>query len=281
MADRIAFAELHCHTNFSFLDGASAPDELVERAVALGLTGLAVTDHQGLYGVVRFATAAAEAGIHPVIGVEIELVDAAAPDPGGLVVPARRASRRRGRSVPGTFGSPGPLDGATLDVPTDGRPARPRPARTRLPGHRATVKEDLRGVGTAVRGPHLVLLARDATGYRSLCRLVSRANMAGTKGVPRFSQALLAEHAEGLVALSGCRGSWPATAKAPGRSRSGTPGSSAVARVSAGQGGVVATVGRSPRRASSSSSSTTWPWTTTGSWRRRRDWPRSLACRSS
>ena len=48
MVDRIAFAELHCHTNFSFLDGASAPDELVERAVALGLSGLAVTDHQGL-----------------------------------------------------------------------------------------------------------------------------------------------------------------------------------------------------------------------------------------
>ncbi|HEX7473426.1 MAG TPA: PHP domain-containing protein, partial [Candidatus Limnocylindrales bacterium] len=201
MVDRIAFAELHCHTNFSFLDGASTPDELVERAAALGLTGLAVTDHQGLYGVVRFATAAAEAGIHPVIGVEIELVDAAAPDPGGLVVPARRPARRRGRGDGGSFDGPETTPG----VPADGRPARPRPTRMRLPGHRATVKEDLRGVGAGVRGPHLVLLARDAAGYRSLCRLVSRANMAGTKGVPRFSQALLADHAEGLVALSGCR----------------------------------------------------------------------------
>ena len=45
MVDRIAFAELHCHTNFSFLDGASPPDELVERAAALGLSGLAITDH--------------------------------------------------------------------------------------------------------------------------------------------------------------------------------------------------------------------------------------------
>jgi error-prone DNA polymerase len=43
------------------------------------------------------------------------------------------------------------------------------------------------------------------TGYRSLCRLVSRANLAGTKSMPRFTQALLANHAEGLVALSGCR----------------------------------------------------------------------------
>ena len=84
-------------------------------------------------------------------------------------------------------------------------PRRPRPTRARLPGHREPVKEDLRGIGERVRGPHLVLLARSQVGWRSLCRLVSRANMAGTKAVPRFSQALLAEHTEGLVALSGCR----------------------------------------------------------------------------
>ena len=53
-----SFAELHCHSHFSFLDGASAPDDLVARAVELGLTGLAITDHQGLYGAVRFSTAA-------------------------------------------------------------------------------------------------------------------------------------------------------------------------------------------------------------------------------
>ena len=88
---------------------------------------------------------------------------------------------------------------------TEGLPVRPRPTRARLPGHRATVKEDLRGIGERVRGPHLVLLARSQVGWRSLCRLVSHANMAGTKGVPRFSHALLAEHTEGLVALSGCR----------------------------------------------------------------------------
>ncbi len=87
----------------------------------------------------------------------------------------------------------------------DGLPRRPRPERPRLPGHREPVKEDLRGVGERARGPHLVLLARSAIGWRSLCRLVSHANLAGTKGMPRFSQALLADHVEGLVALSGCR----------------------------------------------------------------------------
>ena len=90
----VAYAELHCHTNFSFLDGASAPDELVGRAVELGLSGLAVTDHNGLYGVVRFATAAQEAGIRPVIGIEIELLDAAVADPTGVAVPGRRPRPR-------------------------------------------------------------------------------------------------------------------------------------------------------------------------------------------
>ncbi len=96
----MAYAELHCHTNFSFLDGASAADELVERALAIGLSGLAVTDHNGLYGVVRFAATAREAGLQPVLGVEIELLDPFVPDPGRTVVPARRPSRRpSGRSA--------------------------------------------------------------------------------------------------------------------------------------------------------------------------------------
>src|SRR5690349_20885917 len=58
-ATRVPFAELHCHSNFSFLDGASHPEELVEAAAALGLDALALTDHDGMYGVVRFAEAAA------------------------------------------------------------------------------------------------------------------------------------------------------------------------------------------------------------------------------
>ncbi len=191
------YAELHCHTNFSFLDGASAADELADRAAELGLTGLAVTDHQGLYGVVRATEAIREVGLRPVIGLEVELLDAAVADPAGVVVPARRRWRR---------GSPRswPRDPIPPEA-IEGLPARPRPSRARLPGHREAVKEDLRGIGDAARGPHLVLLARDGTGYRSLCRLVSRANLAGTKGRPRFDQALLADHAEGLVALSGCR----------------------------------------------------------------------------
>jgi len=89
----LPYAELHCHTHFSFLDGASAPDDLAERAAELGLAGLAVTDHNGLYGAIRFTSAAEAAGVHPVIGIEVELLDAAAPDPFGIAVPGRRAWR--------------------------------------------------------------------------------------------------------------------------------------------------------------------------------------------
>jgi DNA polymerase III alpha subunit len=207
-----AYAELHCHTNFSFLDGASAPDELAERAAELGLVGLGITDHQGLYGVVRATAAYEEAGLRPVLGVEVELRDALVPDPDGLVVPARRPGRRRGGAGPARGrgdardGRNDAGDGLGLGASVrEGEPNRPRPVRTRLPGHREPVKEDVRGIGRPQRGPHLVLLARDATGYRSLCRLVSRANLAGTKAMPRVDQALLAAHSEGLIALSGCR----------------------------------------------------------------------------
>src|SRR5437588_1846081 len=68
---RVPYAELHCHSNFSFLDGASHPEELVEEAVRLGLEALAITDHDGMYGSVRFAEAAREFGLRTVFGSEL------------------------------------------------------------------------------------------------------------------------------------------------------------------------------------------------------------------
>ena len=88
------YAELHAHSAFSFLDGASTPEELVEEAARLGLRGVALTDHDGLYGVVRFAEAAGELGMRTVFGAELSLGDTPrtqAPDPPGphLLVLAR------------------------------------------------------------------------------------------------------------------------------------------------------------------------------------------------
>jgi error-prone DNA polymerase len=69
----VAYAELHCHSNFSFLDGASHPEELAEEAARIGLEALALTDHDGLYGVVRFAEAARVVGLPTIFGAEITL----------------------------------------------------------------------------------------------------------------------------------------------------------------------------------------------------------------
>ncbi len=95
MGEGALYAELHCHSNFSFLDGASHPEELVAEAVQLGLTALAITDHNGLYGVVRFAEAASSAGLPTVFGAEVTMgltrPQAGVADPEGthLVVLAR------------------------------------------------------------------------------------------------------------------------------------------------------------------------------------------------
>src|SRR3954471_23707188 len=70
------YAELHCKTNFSFLEGASHADELVARAAELGYAALAVTDRQSLAGVVRAHIAAKETGLKLIIGAEIHPTDA-------------------------------------------------------------------------------------------------------------------------------------------------------------------------------------------------------------
>ncbi len=69
----VPYAELHCHSNFSFLDGVSHPEQLAEEAARLELEALAVTDHDGLYGVVRFAEAAKAVGLPTVFGAELTL----------------------------------------------------------------------------------------------------------------------------------------------------------------------------------------------------------------
>jgi len=67
------YVELHAHSAFSFLDGASAPEEMAERAAALGHTALALTDHDGLCGSLAFAHAARDAGVRPITGAELTL----------------------------------------------------------------------------------------------------------------------------------------------------------------------------------------------------------------
>jgi error-prone DNA polymerase len=69
------YIELHCHSAFSFLDGASLPEQLILQAQELGYPALALTDHNGLYGSMVFAQAAKHLGMQAITGAEITLLD--------------------------------------------------------------------------------------------------------------------------------------------------------------------------------------------------------------
>ncbi|MGE0507627.1 MAG: error-prone DNA polymerase [Acidimicrobiia bacterium] len=180
------YAELHCHSNFSFLDGASHPEELAEEAARLGLEALALTDHDGLYGVVRFAEAARAVGLPTVFGAEITLARGGGHDE--RVVKQERATERQ-------------VDGSAAARRRDGwlgpQLGEPDP-----------------------HGEHLVLLADGPEGYARLSRSLSLGHLAGEKGAPRFTLGDLADSGRGhWWALTGCRkGSVPAALEREGPS---------------------------------------------------------------
>ncbi|HWT94186.1 MAG TPA: DNA polymerase III subunit alpha, partial [Solirubrobacteraceae bacterium] len=154
----MSYVELHAHSAFSFLDGASLPAEIAGAAAQLGYEAFAVTDHNGLYGSMEFAQAATALGLKAIQGAEVDVIDA----------PWTR------------------------------------------PAHRSATA-DLRGDPEAPRARHVTLLVRDAQGWRNLCRLLTKAHAhtrtpAGGPIVdaPRVTFDDLAEHAEGLICLTGC-----------------------------------------------------------------------------
>jgi error-prone DNA polymerase len=143
--DETPYVELHMHSNYSLLEGASSLDELVTAAREQGHRALALTDHNGLYGAMEFARTAKESGLRPIIGLELTLAE--------------------------------------------------------------TDSED----GTR---SHITLLAQSRQGYSNLCRLSSIAfglQEESDEGKeerrldPCVDIALLEAHAEGLIALTGCR----------------------------------------------------------------------------
>ena len=103
----VPYAELHCHSAFSFLDGASTPELLVAQALELGLEALALTDHDGFYGAVRFCEAAAGTGLKTIYGAELSLglpePQMGVPDPVGehllVLVRDQEGYRRLAREI--------------------------------------------------------------------------------------------------------------------------------------------------------------------------------------
>ncbi|CAN5647124.1 DNA polymerase III subunit alpha [soil metagenome] len=149
------FVHLHCHSNWSLLDGAMTAEELPRLAALQGYEAVALTDHDSLLGAVRFTRAAREAGVKPIYGAE-------------------------------------------LTIEPDQRP----------PDRRARPDDHLH---------HVTAIARNATGYGNLCRLISKGHLTNQRGKPRITYDDLVERAEGLFVLSGCERGRVARLAASGR----------------------------------------------------------------
>ncbi|MBJ7470616.1 MAG: DNA polymerase III subunit alpha [Solirubrobacteraceae bacterium] len=166
-----AYTELHAHSAYSFLDGASLPAELAEQARDLGYSAFALTDHDSVAGSMEFAHAAKAAGIAALHGAEVTV--------------------RR---------SPHPA----VHEGRDG-PARPAP-----PGFGAEGGQVVRGVGQELADEHLTLLVESRAGWRNLCRLLTlahehtRDHPQRDRTDPSVTLEQVAAHAEGLICLSGC-----------------------------------------------------------------------------
>ena len=139
----MSFVHLHCHSEYSLLDGANRIEDLIRRAQEFEQPALAITDHGNLHAAWEFQESARKAGIKPIIGME------------AYVAPSSR--KERGRPMPG---------------------AKPY--------------------------YHLVLLARDAVGYKNLVKLSSLAYTEGFYTKPRVDRELLAKYSEGIIVSSAC-----------------------------------------------------------------------------
>jgi error-prone DNA polymerase len=134
----VPYAELHCHSNFSFLDGASHPEELASEAARLGLEALAVTDHDGFYGIVRFAEAARAVELPTVFGTEITLTPGLADDARMVLDEVDTLTQINTRRVPDSH-APDPA-GRHLVLLADGPTGYGRLARALSLGHLAGEK---------------------------------------------------------------------------------------------------------------------------------------------
>ena len=143
----MAFVPLHNHSDYSLLDGASQLPAMVERAVALGMPALALTDHGVMYGAIELLKLCTKAGIKPIIGNEMYVIN------GSIDDPQQKKEKRY----------------------------------------------------------HLVVLAKNAVGYRNLVKLTSISHLRGMRGRGIFSRACidkatLAAHSEGLIVATACLG---------------------------------------------------------------------------
>jgi len=185
------YAPLWCKSNFSFLEGASHAEELVEEAHRLGLGSIALTDRDGVYGMVRAHVKARELGVSLICGAQVSVA------PPGTTLAASPVSITHGEVVGRGPGWGVDTDDLSPNVPL-GRRGRARRAKPRQ------VALDLPAAPAASQ---LVLLAMDRAGWANLTRLLTAARRRCDKGESLASWREVCERADGLVALWGGEGS--------------------------------------------------------------------------
>jgi error-prone DNA polymerase len=175
------YVPLWCKSNFSFLEGASHPDELIEEAHRLGLPAMALTDRDGVHGMVRAHVKAKELGVKLVPGAQVTVAA-----PGSALTPS--AINAHG----------GGLHGRDADERDE--------HDERVPGNRAQ-RGRTRLASGKPQTSTLVLLAQSRAGWASLTRLVTAGRRRCDKGESVVSWEEVRNHATGLVAVWGGRGS--------------------------------------------------------------------------
>jgi error-prone DNA polymerase len=183
-----AFVELLARSAFSFLRGASLPEELVVRAKELELGAVALCDRDGLYGSVRAHAAALEVGQRVIVGAELG-IDASAERRGSWTSAARQRRREHERSESAEGGG-----AAVAKRAAGARPPSNQSGREASRGGKAPFE-------AARELPVVALLVENHEGYTNLCRLLTRAHAGMEKGESALDPAWLADHAKGLVAV--------------------------------------------------------------------------------
>ncbi|MGE0549844.1 MAG: error-prone DNA polymerase [Kofleriaceae bacterium] len=200
-------AALWCKSNFSFLEGASHAEELVEEAHRLGVGSIALTDRDGVYGMVRAHVKARELGVQLICGAQVSIAP-----PGAQLVPSPVTLPRVGLhhgEQPALVQGRGPGWGEDTDamsVPNvqlgrRGRTKRAKPRQIAL-----EMEKPIEGEPST-----LVLLAIDRGGWASLMRLLTAGRRRCDKGSALVSWREVCEHARGLIALWGGDRSWIAS----------------------------------------------------------------------
>jgi error-prone DNA polymerase len=196
------YIEFHSRSAFSFLEGASLPEDLIAACASRNMPAMALLDRDGLYGSPRFYLAAKQAGLKAHIGAEVSCESfsqhrlASAPLRTGSDTEIRPRGTKDGKSQNNLE----PCYSERSEESAFSQPASaPRSSSTR---NQKSEIQNLKSEG-GLRGDRLPLLVTSQTGYQNLCQLITRMKLRAQKEEGAVLEHELQQHAAGLICLTG------------------------------------------------------------------------------